>query len=66
MTETNNWTPSTEHPGYREKIIKRGNYTIHILRPELSDKEKAKVEARVQSVAGRVMKDHYKRKEENS
>lgn len=41
------WTNTI--PGYRTKTIKRGNVTIVIHRPELTDKERAKRERAVES-----------------
>lgn len=62
---TENWTPSTEHPGYMVKTLKRGNRTIQILRPILTDKERTKVETQVKTRAERLLRDYYIRKEEN-
>jgi len=45
----NTWTASPEHPGYRTKTLKRGNCTIVVHRPELTDKERAKRERIVES-----------------
>ena len=47
MESTNTWTNTT--PGYRTKTIKRGNVTIVIHRPELTDKERAKRERIVET-----------------
>lgn len=63
MNTTAEWVESTEHPGYRAKTVKHGNCTIHILRPELDAKERAKTEARVKAVAESTLRDYYKRKE---
>lgn len=63
---TENWTPSTEHPGYKVKTIQKGNCTIQILRPELDDKERKRREAQVKAVAERVLREHYIRKEANA
>lgn len=63
MESTNEWAESPEHPGYREKIIQKGECTIRILRPILDEKEQAKREAHVKAVAERVLSDYYKRKE---
>lgn len=41
------WTDTT--PGYRTKTIQRGNVTIVVHRPTLSDKEKAKRERVVET-----------------
>ena len=63
---TENWIPSTEHPGYVVKTLTKGNCTIQVFRPELSDRERAKVEAQVKARAERVLRDYYIRKEENA
>ena len=65
MHITNEWVESPDHPGYYEKVIKRDNYTVRILRPVLSDKERAKREAHTNSVAAKVLRDYYIRKEAN-
>lgn len=66
MTTPTEWALSPEHPGYRVKIIERGNCTIQILRPELDANEQAKREAHVTSVAERTLANYYKRKERTS
>lgn len=63
MESTNEWVDSPDHPGYKVKTIKKGACTIHILRPILDEKEKAKREAHLKAVAERVLTDYYKRKE---
>lgn len=63
MCTTNEWVESPDNPGYKVKTIKKGACTIHILRPILDEKEKAKREAHLKAVAERVLTDYYKRKE---
>ena len=63
MDATNEWVESPEHPGYREKIIQKGQCTIRLLSPILDEKERAKREAHVKAVAERVLTDYYRRKE---
>lgn len=63
MTTPTEWAPSPDHPGYRVKIIKHGECTIRILRPELDEREQAKREAHVKAVAERVLSNYYIRKE---
>lgn len=63
MTTPTEWAPSPDHPGYRVKIIKHGECTIRILRPELDEKEQAKREAHVKAVAERFLTNYYIRKE---
>lgn len=60
---TENWTPSQDHPGYMVKTLKKGNCTIEILRPILTNEERAKVEAQIKTRAEKVLRDYYIRKE---
>ena len=66
MTTPTEWASSPDHPGYRIKIIKSGNCTIQILRPELSTEEQKKRESHLKNVAERVLRDYYKGKEKTS
>ena len=66
MTTPSEWAESPEHPGYRVKVIKCGNCTIQIMRPELKPEERAKREAHTKAVAERVLRDYYIRKEKTS
>lgn len=59
----NDWTTSTEHPGYRCKVIKRNNYTVTVLRPELKQAERVKQEDHVRAVTERTIKNYLIRKE---
>lgn len=61
---TENWTPSQDHPGYMVKTLKKGNCTIEILRPILTTEERARVEAQIKTRAERILRDYYIRKEE--
>lgn len=63
MTTPTEWAESPEHPGYRVKTIQHGACTIQILRPILDEKEQAKREAHAKTVAERVLRDYYIRKE---
>ena len=66
MESETEWVQSTEHPGYRVKVIKYGECTIQIFRPELTDAERAKIEAHVKAVAESTLFKYYKRKELSS
>ena len=66
MTTPTDWVASPEHPGYRSKIIRKGNFTIQLLRPELEDAEQKKREAHLKAVAERTLSNYYKRKEQAS
>ena len=41
------------HPGYRTKTLKRGNCTIVVLRPILTEPERVKREREVENVLAR-------------
>lgn len=64
MEIISDWTESTEHPGYRVKVMKHGNATLEVYRPILNDAERKKIEAHVKAVAERTLYNYYKRKEE--
>lgn len=64
MNNTSQWVEAPEHPGYTEKIVKKGNVTLHILRPELTDQERKKREAKIKVAAEAALREYY-RKEEN-
>lgn len=66
MTTPTEWAASPDHPGYRVKVIKQGDCTIQILRPELSKEEQVKREAHLKNVAERTLRDYYKGKEKTS
>ena len=66
MTTPTSWAESPEHPGYYVKTIEKGGCTIQILRPILDEKERAKREAHIKTVAEKVLSDYYIRKEKTS
>ena len=43
------WIKSAKHPGYIEKTIKRGNCTIVLYRPTLTESEKHRREEAVKA-----------------
>lgn len=63
MNTSTQWADSPEHPGYKTKVIRHGNCTIHILRPELDKAERAKRENHAKAVAEKTLANYYKRKE---
>lgn len=63
MDSETEWETSTEYPGYQIKIIKHGNCTIELLRPELDKAERAKREAHVKEVTESVLSSYYRRKD---
>lgn len=66
MAPHTEWANAPDYSGYRCKTIKRGNCTICIYRPELDEKEQAKREARIKTVAERTLSNYYIRKEKTS
>lgn len=66
MNTTPQWADSPEHPGYKAKVIKHGNCTIHLLRPELDKAERVKRENHVKAVAEKTLLNYYIRKEKTS
>lgn len=66
MTTSAVWVDSPEHSGYKTKVIKHGNCTIHIFRPDLDEKERTKRENHVKAVAERILSNYYIRKEQSS
>ncbi len=56
------WTTSPDRPGYRCKTIKRGNATIVVYRPLLSEAEAAKAQEQVRSTLECAMRSYYGRK----
>ena len=51
------WTPSPDHPGYRTKVIERNGCTIVLLRPDLTEEERAKREKHAQGVMEHALKN---------
>ena len=64
MEESTEWVESTEHPGYRVKVMKVGNNTVEVYRPILDEAERKKRENHVKTVVERVLFDYYRRKGE--
>ena len=55
MSDTENWVELPEFPGYRCKIIERGNISIRVFRPLLTDAERKKREHQIMSAVGRIL-----------
>lgn len=58
-----NWTTSTECPGYRSKTIQYGSCTIVVYRPILDQEETRKRERQVCTALEHSLKNYFKRKE---
>lgn len=56
------WT-TEKLPGYRSMTIKHGSCTLIIHRPDLTDKERERREALLQSNLSNAMKSYIRRKE---
>ena len=65
MSDTDGWEVLSERPGYRCKLIERGNITIRIFRPILTDAEQKKRETQIMSVVGRILRKYDDLEEEN-
>lgn len=57
-----NWTPAPDRPGYRRKIIQRGQATIIIDRPILDEAETAKAQQKARIALEGAMREYYNRK----
>ena len=55
MSEKSCWVELPEHPGYLCKTIQRGNTTIHIFRPIMTDTERKRREQQIMSAIGRIL-----------
>ena len=53
------WKTTTDRPGYRCKTLQRGNATIVIYRPILSETEAAKAQEKARNVLEGVMRERY-------
>lgn len=53
------WKTATDRPGYRCKTLQRGNATIVIYRPILSEAEAAKAQEKARNALESVMREHY-------
>lgn len=56
-----NWTPAPDRPGYRCKTIQHGPAKITIYRPNLSEAEEAKAQARTRAELENALRQHYAR-----
>lgn len=56
-----NWTPAPDRPGYRCKTIQHGPAKIIIYRPNLSEAEEAKAQARTRAELENALRQHYTR-----
>lgn len=58
MSDTDCWVELPEHPGYRCKLIQRGNITIRVFRPIMTDTERKRCEQQIMSAVGRVLRKY--------
>lgn len=55
------WKPAPDRPGYRRKIIQRGQATIIIDRPILDETAAAKAQEKTRAALEVAMRSHCKR-----
>lgn len=55
------WQEAEEKPGYRRKIVRKGQATINIYRPILTPEEYAKREAEVKRDLEKVFREVFRR-----
>lgn len=58
----NTWTPSSDRPGYLVKVIEHNGFTIELLRPDLSEAERAKREKNTKGVMESALKNYILKK----
>lgn len=56
-----NWKPAPDRPGYRRKIIQRGQATIVIDRPMLDEAAAAKAQGKARTDLESAMRSYCKR-----
>ena len=56
------WTTSTDRPGYRCKTVQRGNATIIIYRPILTEAEAEKAQQRTRAELENALRAVYSRR----
>lgn len=56
-----NWKPAPDRPGYRRKIIQRGQATIIIDRPMLDEAAAAKAQEKTRAALEGAMRSYCKR-----
>lgn len=57
-----NWKPAPDRPGYRRKIIQRGQATIIIDRPILDEAATDKAHTQARTALEGALREHYSRK----
>ena len=65
MSDTSCWVELPEHPGYLCKTIQRGNTTIRIFRPIMTDTERKRREQQIMSALGRILSKYNNLEETN-
>lgn len=58
MSDTDIWVELPEHPGYRCKLINRGNITIRVFRPILTDAGRKRREQQIMSAVGKILSNY--------
>ena len=65
MSDTSCWVELPDHPGYLCKTIQRGNTTIRIFRPIITDTERKRREQQIMSAVGRILSKYNNLEETN-
>lgn len=65
MSDTSCWVELPDHPGYLCKTIQRGNTTIRIFRPIMTDAERKRREQQIMSTVGRILSKYNNLEETN-
>ena len=65
MSDTSCWVELPDHPGYLCKTIQRGNTTIRIFRPIMTDTERKRREQQIMSTVGRILSKYNNLEETN-
>ena len=65
MSDTDCWVELPDYPGYLCKIIQRGNTTIRIFRPIMTETERKRREQQIMSARGRILSKYNNLEETN-
>ena len=65
MSNIDCWVELPEYPGYRCKLIQRGNTTIRVFRPIMTDTVRKRREQQIMSAVGRILRKYDNAEETN-
>ena len=63
MEDSEEWSISTEYPGYKVKTILHARGKIEVFRPILNEAERKKIESHVKNVSESSLRQYYIRME---